>query len=73
MSADVLRFDPHWPTGLGTMRMALRYRDHRLTVELTAQELRVRSDAGPGRPIKIHCHGSAKSVAAGQSVTWAAV
>ena len=70
MSADVLRFDPHWPTGLGRMRMTLRYRGHRLTVEIAADSLRVAADQGTEPPIEVRCHGTTKSLAAGETVQW---
>jgi trehalose/maltose hydrolase-like predicted phosphorylase len=72
MSADVLRFEPRWPSGLGRMRMTVRYRGHWLTVRLTADELQVSSEPGPARPISVRCLGSVKTLAAGQSATWLA-
>jgi trehalose/maltose hydrolase-like predicted phosphorylase len=72
MSGEVLRFEPRWPSGLGTMRMTLRYHGHRLTVRLSADELEVSAEAGAGRPIKVSCLGSTKSLTAGATVTWLA-
>jgi alpha,alpha-trehalase len=72
VSGDVLRFDPHWPTGLGRMRMTLRYRGHRLTVEVAADSLRVAADQGTAPPIEVRCHGTTKSLAAGETVQWPA-
>jgi alpha,alpha-trehalase len=72
MSGDVLRFEPRWPSGLGTMRMTLRYHGHRLTVQTSAEGLQVSAEAGAGRPIKVRCNGSTKSLAAGGTVAWPA-
>lgn len=72
MSADVLRFEPRWPSGLGSMRMTMRYRDHRLTVRMSADELQVGSEPGTARPIEIQCRGSIRTLAAGETVTWQA-
>ncbi|TDU83795.1 trehalose/maltose hydrolase-like predicted phosphorylase [Kribbella voronezhensis] len=70
MSGDVLRFDPHWPAGLGRMLMTLRYRGQRLTVEVGTDHLRVAADQGTAPPIKVRCHGTTRSLAAGETVQW---
>ncbi|TCN42225.1 trehalose/maltose hydrolase-like predicted phosphorylase [Kribbella orskensis] len=72
LSGDELRFAPRWPVSLGRMRMNLRYRGHHLTVRVSADGLAVSADAGRADPIRVRCHGTTKSLAAGRTVEWPA-
>jgi trehalose/maltose hydrolase-like predicted phosphorylase len=71
VSGDVLRFGPRWPAGLGSLRMTLRYRDHRLTVHVSADVLEVTADRCGGAAIQVRCRGETKLLAPGGTVTWA--
>lgn len=66
----VLRFAPHWPGKLGTLRMVLHYREHRLVAEVSATGVKLTLDPGPGAPITVRCFGRTRQLKAGESHTW---
>jgi alpha,alpha-trehalase len=70
MSSDVLRFAPRWPAGLARLHMTLRYRDHRLTIQVSADGLQISADPGKSAPIRIRCHGTTKLLEPGGSLEW---
>lgn len=71
VQGDELRFDPRWPGRLGVLRMALRYRDHRLDIEVSAHEVVVRAEAGAAAPIRVRCGGDCRELRAGDSAVFA--
>ncbi|NIK59154.1 glycoside hydrolase family 65 protein [Kribbella shirazensis] len=72
MTNDVLRFRPRWPAKLGTLRMVLRYRGHRLVAEVSSTAVTVTVDPGPGPAIKVRCYGDSRSLRPGDTHTWVA-
>ncbi|TCC08479.1 glycoside hydrolase family 65 protein [Kribbella soli] len=71
-SNDVLRFGPRWPAKLGTLRMALRYRGHRLVAEVSSTAVTVTVDPGPGLAIAVRCYGHTRLLKPGDAHTWTA-
>ncbi len=69
---DVLRFGPHWPSKLGTLRMVLRYRGHRLVAEVSTSGVTLTVDPGPGDAIAVRCFGRTRQLKPGESRTWPA-
>lgn len=67
---DVLRFGPHWPGKLGTLRMVLRYRGHRLVAKVSSSGVTLTVDPGPGAPIAVRCFGRTRLLRPGESRTW---
>ncbi|TCN31148.1 glycosyl hydrolase family 65 [Kribbella orskensis] len=67
---DVLRFGPHWPGKLGTLRMVMRYRGHRIVAEVSATGVTLTVDPGPGPAIAVRCSGRTRLVKPGESCTW---
>ncbi|MER7246924.1 glycosyl hydrolase family 65 protein [Kribbella sp. NPDC000426] len=67
---DVLRFGPHWPAKLGRLRMALRYRGHRLLADISDATVTVTVDPAPGPAIEVRCHGRSRQLQPGDSHTW---
>ena len=67
---DVLRFGPHWPGKLGTLRMVLRYRGHRLVAEVSTAGVTLTVDPGPGAAIAVRCFGRTRLLKPGESRTW---
>jgi len=70
IEGEVLSFDPNWPPELGELRMTLRYRQHRLSVAVSSDELRVVADPGNAVPIRITCCGRTDLLPAGGSLTY---
>lgn len=62
---DVLWFDPVLPDDLSRMEFALRYRGHRLEVEISKVGLRVASRPGRARPIRVGLKGEVVELEAG--------
>ena len=52
---DVIRLDPAVPAELGRMAFDLRYRGHRVELDLTPDSARVRVDVDEGAPINVEC------------------
>ncbi|MGW7685550.1 glycoside hydrolase family 65 protein [Kribbella sp. NPDC054772] len=67
---DVLRLHPHWPSRLGTLRMVLRYRGHRIVAEVATAEVTLTVDPGPGPAIAVRCFGRTRVLRPGESHTW---
>jgi trehalose/maltose hydrolase-like predicted phosphorylase len=66
----VLRFGPRWPGKLGTLRIVLHYRGHRLVAEVSTAGVTLTVDPGPGAPIAVRCFGRTRQLKAGESRTW---
>ena len=52
---DVLRINPVIPAELGRLAFDLRYRGHRVELDLTPSTARVRVDVAEGAPITVEC------------------
>jgi trehalose/maltose hydrolase-like predicted phosphorylase len=70
LEADVLRFAPRWPRALGTLRMTMLYREQRLEVRISADQVRVSAEAGTAAPIQVCCHGQTRELRAGAWVVF---
>ncbi|MGH3465439.1 MAG: glycoside hydrolase family 65 protein [Kribbellaceae bacterium] len=70
LEADALRFAPSWPRALGTLRMTMLYREQRLEVRISADQVRVSAEAGTAAPIEVCCHGQTRELRAGASVVF---
>ncbi|GAA2806615.1 glycoside hydrolase family 65 protein [Kribbella solani] len=69
-TSDVLRFRPHWPSKLGTLGMALRYRGRRLVAEISSAAVTLTVDPEPGPAIEVRCYGRSRQLKPGDSHTW---
>jgi alpha,alpha-trehalase len=69
LRGDEVSFDPRWPDRLGSLRMALHYRGHRLLVRISADELMVQAEPGTADPLQVTCRGVRKELRAGETVT----
>ena len=65
----VLYFNPQLPAELPTLSFSLTYRGHRLDVDVTADELSVRSPQGSAAPITIAVAGAVATLAPGMGRT----
>jgi trehalose/maltose hydrolase-like predicted phosphorylase len=65
---DVLWLNPYWPERLGTLRFAILYRDHAIT--LTTADHKILVSSGPGRvaPVQVGCHGQVRELSNGQTL-----
>jgi len=52
-SRDILRFNPSLPQGLKSARFTMKYRQHRLTVNITKSLLQIKSEPLDTAPIRI--------------------
>jgi alpha,alpha-trehalase len=68
MRGDVLWLDTHWPTSLGPLEMAIRYREQRLVLRVTGEHVRVSSEEGPAAPIRVGCLGQVVELSPGESL-----
>jgi alpha,alpha-trehalase len=64
---DVLWIDPAVPEELGGLSFPLRYRGHRLNIVISREKLRVTSQAGPARPIRVGLKTEITDLRAGAS------
>ncbi|MEV0283559.1 glycosyl hydrolase family 65 protein [Kribbella sp. NPDC050820] len=67
---DVLRFGPRWPAKLGTLRMVLRYRGHRVVAEISTKSVTLTVDPEPGPAIAARCYGRTRLLRPGETHTW---
>ena len=65
-----LRFDPHLPDQLGSIKQRLRYRSHWINVHLERNRLSVEAVAGWAQPIKITVKDDERTLAAGETLTF---
>ena len=49
LRGDILRLDPFWPERLGTLELAIFYRDHAISLSVAAGAVRATSSAGQPR------------------------
>ncbi len=54
---DALHLDPYWPTELGSLELAMGYREHALSVEISGDHVVVRASPGEHAPIRVRCRG----------------
>ena len=64
----VLRFNPQWPSELGTFSCRLRYRGHDIVVRINSTLLRISAEAGGAPEIQVACHGQSEPLRPGESV-----
>jgi trehalose 6-phosphate phosphatase len=69
---DTLFLNPCWPTQLGTLTFAMRYREHTLTLRVTGRRVTVSADAGPLAPVRLSCRGSEVLLSPGGTATFPA-
>ncbi len=69
----VLWFNPRLPEEWAKMCMRLRYREHSLEVNISGTRLRVRSIAGPDRPVRIGHLKQVRELHAGETLEFDAV
>ena len=67
VSRGALWLDPVVPEELGGLTFGLRYRGHRLEVDISPEALRVVSKPGPARPIQVGLRGEIVELRAGDS------
>ena len=65
---DVLWLDPYWPTRLGTLKLAILYRGHDLTLTIADHTVLVSSGPGHLTPVRIGCHGQLCELGNGQAL-----
>ena len=68
---DVLWFNPCLPDEWAGLRMQLRYRKHSLAMEITRDQLTVRSVGGPDKPIRLGYRDRVKELRSGETVQFA--
>lgn len=71
LRADRVILDPCWPDSLGALAFPISYRGHRLTVEVAAAAVAVRSDPDGATPIEIECRGEVARLSPGRTVRFA--
>jgi alpha,alpha-trehalase len=67
MRGNVLHFDPALPTGLGRVKVRLRYRLQILDIEVDRDLLRIRSRPFTADPITVAYRGHFRDVAPGDT------
>jgi trehalose/maltose hydrolase-like predicted phosphorylase len=68
LRADVLWLDPRWPKRLGTLEFVILYRDHMITLRVTADTIQVSSGPGHQPHIRVGCGGELHDLSPGQSL-----
>jgi len=66
---DTLWLDPFWPEHLGTLELAIRYRDLPLTIGISGDRVTITAGRGPGAPIRVCRNGSSQTLAPGGTLT----
>jgi trehalose 6-phosphate phosphatase len=69
---DVLWLNPHWPREFGQLEMVVEYRGQRLGIELSGRDVRVSSEASPGRSVRVGRGKKVCELRPGESVTFRA-
>lgn len=67
---DTLRLNPYWPPPLGTLELDLRYREHRLTLYIAGEAVRVSAGEGRQPPIQLSCRGESAVLGPGEIVSF---
>ncbi len=68
---DRLILNPRWPESLGSLRMPIHYRGHRMHLTITGRTAEVSVDPADHRPVEIECHGRVETLTPGTSVRFA--
>ena len=68
LRGDILRLDPFWPERLGTLELAIFYRDHAISLSVAAGAVRATSSAGTAPPVRVACRGDVRELRPGHSV-----
>ncbi|HEX2419354.1 MAG TPA: glycosyl hydrolase family 65 protein, partial [Micromonosporaceae bacterium] len=66
---DTLWLDPFWPEHLGTLELAIRYRDLPLTIGISGDRVTITAGQGPAAPIRVCRNGSSQTLAPGSTLT----
>lgn len=70
LRGDVLRLNPFWPRRLGTLEFSIFYRDHAITLTVTADAIQARSAAGQVPPVRVACQGVERELRPDRTVTF---
>jgi alpha,alpha-trehalase len=65
---DVLRLDPALPEELSSLVFQVHYREHRVSVDITRERVRLQSRPGPAEPISVGVRGEIVELPAGGSL-----
>ncbi|MBY0442609.1 MAG: haloacid dehalogenase [Mycobacteriaceae bacterium] len=66
--ADRVVLNPLWPEELGELSFSLRYRGHRLHLQVSGRQARISSDSEQSKAIDIECHGRVRSLGPGHTI-----
>ncbi|MGE0296415.1 glycoside hydrolase family 65 protein [Pseudonocardia sp.] len=69
---DALWFNPNWPRRFGGLEFAVEYRGQPLTVRVSGRAVRVRSEPGPGRVVRVGCGRQVHDLHPGDAVEFVA-
>lgn len=65
---DTLLLNPYWPRHLGTLEFDIRYRQHPLTLRVSAAGIRVEAGTSRQPPIRVCCRGETVLLGPGEVV-----
>jgi alpha,alpha-trehalase len=63
-----LLLTPFWPESLGTLDLAIRYREHPLRLRISGHRVEVTAGSGMHQPIEITCRGESAELGPGSTV-----
>jgi alpha,alpha-trehalase len=66
--ADRIVLNPLWPEALGKLAFPLRYRGHRLHLEVSGRQAKISSDSEQTNAIDIECRGRVRRLIPGRTV-----
>lgn len=66
--ADRIVLNPLWPEGLGNLSFSLRYRGHRLHLQVSGREAKISSDSEQTNAIDIEYRGRVQSLMPGRTI-----
>jgi trehalose/maltose hydrolase-like predicted phosphorylase len=69
---DALWFNPHWPRRFGRLELEVQYREQRLTIRVTGRDVRISSEPGPGRTVRVGCGELVRDLHPGETVSFRA-
>ncbi len=70
MHEDKLIFNPMLPKEVSYMKMRIRYRNHWLKVQVNENQLKITSEGGWTKKIKLHFNGSEKILKKEDTIRW---
>jgi trehalose/maltose hydrolase-like predicted phosphorylase len=68
---DRIVLNPLWPESAGKLAFPLRYRGHRLHLEVTGRRARLSSDSEQTNAIDIECRGQVQHLMPGHTIEFA--